>query len=168
MRKWKWVFFVKKNCNNTWTFQIKFLSHNIIFPWLLVHNTFIFFDLELWFREIPSFYWHCDEWPKCNSALCMLIQSIPSSYYMCGGWPRYNTLLICIRYFTSIKGSSSNSRWAWRCNGGQWMGSWRLKMVLQGGASTSSYVAKWFLCKHLEQTFPSNANWEIKTSIFSS
>ncbi len=87
---------------------------------------------------------------------------------MCGGWPKCNTLLSCTRYFTSIKGFSSNSRWAWRCNGRQWMGSQRLKMVLQGGASTSSYATKLLLCKHLEQTLPSNANWEIKMSSFSS
>ncbi len=30
------------------------------------------------------------------------------------------------------KASSSNAKWAWKCNGRKWMGSWRLKKVLQG------------------------------------
>ncbi len=30
------------------------------------------------------------------------------------------------------KGSSSNARWTWRCNGRKWMCSWKLKKVLQG------------------------------------
>jgi cellulose synthase/poly-beta-1,6-N-acetylglucosamine synthase-like glycosyltransferase len=67
------LFFVKFFCNNTWTFRIKFFSHNIIFPWFLVHNTFILFYLQLWFCAILSSSWHCDKWPRCNFLLCMLI-----------------------------------------------------------------------------------------------
>jgi len=48
-------FFVNFFCYNTWTFLIKFLSHNKILPWFLVHNTFIFFYLGLWFSVIPSY-----------------------------------------------------------------------------------------------------------------
>ncbi len=47
-------FFVNVFYNNTWTFLIKFLSHNKILPWFFVHNTFILFYLGLWFSAIPS------------------------------------------------------------------------------------------------------------------
>jgi hypothetical protein len=95
-------FFVNLFCCNTWMFLIKFFSHNKKLSWFLVHNTFILFYLGLWFSVIPSYYWHCGGWFRCNSPLCMLIQC--------------NTLINCTRFCTS-KGSSSNSRWTWRCNG---------------------------------------------------
>jgi hypothetical protein len=60
-------------CSNTWTFLIKFFSHNKILPWFLIHNTFILFYLGLWFNVMPSYCWHYGGWPRCNSPLCMLI-----------------------------------------------------------------------------------------------
>jgi hypothetical protein len=60
------LFFVNFICCNTWMFLIKFLSHNRILSWFLVHNTFIFFYLKLWFNAIPSYCWHCGDWPRCN------------------------------------------------------------------------------------------------------
>ncbi len=112
-------FLVNFFCSNTWTFLIRCFSHNKILAWFLVHNIFILFYLGLWFNAIPSYCWHYGGWPKCNSPLCLLIWCNIFIFLPLWWLAQCNTLINCTKFCTS-KGSSSNSRWEWKC---EWMGS---------------------------------------------